>query len=175
MIPFALPLQAKLATAGISALLLIGTAVYLYSHGKDAGVTETKTEWALDTARREAAINELRLKYSRLQVESTQENTRISDDLIHAREQARADLDAAAVAHGKRLLVSQERGAVYQRLAEAGPTERTGLASHAAKLDRALEEGRSVVAELGITLGQREEELKLLGAQITSDRKLMGE
>lgn len=72
----------------------------------------------------------------------------------------------------ERLRQSEARSAMYKRKAEGTPSERDSLASHAAQLDRALEEGRSLEQEYRATLEQREREIKLLANQIIEDRKL---
>lgn len=46
------------------------------------------------------------------------------------------------------------------------------LASHAARLDRSLEEGRRMVAELSATLRQRDDQLRAVSKQLENDRSL---
>ena len=63
----------------------------------------------------------------------------------------------------------------YRLWSEASTSERDRLANHAAKLDASLAEGREVVAEFRVALGQCQRDLKALGEQITLDRELIGE
>ena len=60
----------------------------------------------------------------------------------------------------------QERAELYKRKAEGSEVERGSLASHAAELDRSLEEGRRVVKDLRTTVEQRDTELILLGTHL---------
>ncbi|UWJ04310.1 putative Rz/Rzl spanin protein [Escherichia phage vB_EcoS_Uz-1] len=67
---------------------------------------------------------------------------------------------------------SERRASVYKRQAEAGTLECRSLASHAARLDNSLEEGRRLVEELRATVRLRDNQLIELGKQIQADRKL---
>lgn len=87
-------------------------------------------------------------------------------------EKALADL---SVERSLRLRLSAQRSAEYERLAAAGSSERGDLARHTAQLDRSLEEGRGLVAELAATVGQRDAQLRMVGAQLLNDRKLLEE
>lgn len=186
MLPFAIPAIATMSPGTVKLLRNLGVGLlvlvvlgllgaFVYSKGEHAGEQKIQAAWDLDTKARDTAITNLRLEYAGKLALANSEKDRISNDLVKTRESSAAAIAALGRVHGQRLLRSTERASVYQRLSEAGPTERSGLASHAAELDRSLEEGRSLVAELGITLGQREQEIRLLGQQITSDRKVMGE
>lgn len=86
-----------------------------------------------------------------------------------AYEKTIADIQLASA---ERVRQSEARAEVYRRKAEGSPSERDSLASYAAQLDRALEEGRSLEQEYRATLEQRDRELILLGNQIQEDRKL---
>ena len=70
---------------------------------------------------------------------------------------------------------SDERATRYREWSEASASERDRLADHAAKLDASLAEGREVVAEFRVALGQCQRDLRALGEQITLDRELIGE
>lgn len=75
--------------------------------------------------------------------------------------------------YNKRLRVSEQRAKIFESMSKATAAEQSSLASHAAKLDRSLEEGRQLVSELGETVKLRDGQLILLGSQITSDRNLI--
>lgn len=74
-----------------------------------------------------------------------------------------------------RLRSSEARNGVYNQQANAGPVECQHLASHAARLDFSLEEGRGLVRELADTVRFRDEQIKALAVQITADRLLVEE
>lgn len=83
--------------------------------------------------------------------------------------QALADANRRFV---ERLRSSETRASRYERLSKASDSDRAYLASHAAELDRTLEEGRYVVYQLGESLKQCEREMKSVSDFIYSELKL---
>ena len=84
-------------------------------------------------------------------------------------------LAAVRTDFGNWMRVSEERAARYRSWAEAESGQQQRLADHAARLDAALEKGRSLVAEFKVSLGQCQRDLRILGEQIAIDRNLTGE
>lgn len=174
---FKLPFDLSLATflPGAALMLAVGGLGWaVYDRGYDSGESHVQTKW--DTAKLAQANEIIRLKgvIAQMEVIHHNETTRITDELFKANEAYTAAVVALNVRYVTRLLDSEKRAAIYQRMSEAGPAEQERLASHAAKLDRSLEEGRRLVEELRSTVEQRESQLKLLGEQLITDRKLMG-
>lgn len=155
--------------------VITGVGYAIYRHGYKTGSGDVLRKWDEDRARQEAAYAELLREYARAQADHQAETTRISDELAQIR-QAHADaLGRQRLAYEQRLRRSEGRAALYRDQAEAGAAGCRDLAGHAARLDRALEEGIGLVGELQETLGFRERQLRQLGEQIHADRKLLGE
>ena len=90
-----------------------------------------------------------------------------------ANENYQSSLDAISSQYSARLQQSEQRAKVYQRQAEGGATECRSLASHAARLDNSLEQGRQLVEELRATVRLRDGQIIELSNQIRADRKLL--
>lgn len=156
---------------GFSASLLVMSACFFF--GMNLGQNNINVRWQQEKLEHAKALNILTGKIQAKEFAHRQESVQVAEELRKTEgnyEKAVADL---RVERRERLQLSAERSAAYKRLAEAGPAGSGDLASHAAKLDGALEEGRSLVGELQAALGQREDQLRLLGAQIVNDRKIL--
>ena len=70
---------------------------------------------------------------------------------------------------------SEDRAARYRGWAEGQSDQREHLANYTAQLDASLAEGRELVAEFRVALGQCQRDLRALGEQIVIDRGLIGE
>lgn len=165
-------MRAKLIILLLLGTLLVGLSTGSYLLGSKKGEYRTQLKWNQAIKDHDEAIAKLQGEYNALESIHKTESTRISDELTITKKAYTTELDSLRTQYDKRLLGSSERAGYYQRQAESGSLECRGLASHAAKLDGSLEEGRQVVGELKATLGQRESELRLLGTQILTDRKL---
>ena len=164
----------SLKTLGYS-LIITGICLFLfgiYSAGKSAGMEAVQKKWdeqvKLDKERIATLKEEIRSQEHEHQIETT----RITDELAEAKQKHTEELAAQQRYFDSRLLNSDKRANYYQRQAQGSAAERNDLASHAAQLDRSLEEGRQLVRELGETLRLREQELISLGQQIKADRNL---
>lgn len=158
-------------------ILLVAAAVIAvpYHMGKNAERLELTSAQAKIDKERAEKISELTQENLKLTQENQATTTRISNELAakekeHAEALAalRSDLDG-------RLQLATTRQGIYQRQAQGSSAERDRLASHAAELDRTLEQGRSLVRELRETVGQRDATIRLLSEQITADRLLFNE
>lgn len=160
----------KLSLA-FSALVLAMSACFF--SGVTQGENNINARWQkekLATAEQLVALQgEIKLR----EFGHRQETARISDQLRKSEDRHEKVSAALAAEHALRLRLSTERAAGYARIAQSGSAECRSLASHAAELDRALEEGRGLVGELQEALGHRDAQLRLLGAQITNDRSLL--
>lgn len=164
----------SLKTLGYSLIIAVICLVLfcIYSVGKSAGMGAVQKKWdeqvKLDKERIATLKEEIRSQEHEHQIETT----RITDELAQAKQKHTEELAAQQRYFDSRLLNSDKRANYYQRQAQGSAAERNDLASHAAQLDRSLEEGRQLVRELGETLRLREQELISLGQQILADRKL---
>ena len=148
---------------------------WAYNKGFESGEANIQKKWDKAKESDKKAYESLQIKYNALEITHRAETTRITHELAEADKKHKVDLANQRSVYERRLLSSSNRSSVYQRQAESGETECRSLASHAARLDRSLEEGRSLVRELGATLGLRDQQIIMLGNQIKSDRKLLEE
>lgn len=158
-----------LGVVAATALTLWGT----YSLGSSSGEAHVQQQWDAQKAKDLLAIQKVRDELSQAESQHRLQVTSLEGELRNAKTRYRMELDRLSGEFTVRLRNSDTRASIYQRQAEGGAVERNRLASHAAKLDRSLEEGRRLVAELRATIGLRDEQLKSLAAQIRADRELM--
>ena len=159
------------ALASALVLAVSGSYYVIYQHGKDV----VRAEWEEDTAKRNKAMQDLQDRYDLLSLDhkaKSETYARSLEEQKNAYETRLAELSADT---DRRLRLSETRASVYQRQAEGGEVERRDLASHAAQLDRSLEEGIQVVGELQSLVGLRDQQLIILGQQIRADRTLLEE
>ena len=156
----------------IGSVVLVGAVTGVYFMGKNAG--ENKVELAWTQEKKKLADEVIRLKDVIRDKQATHqdETDRVNKELRDAKTKYEKSLSDIRLASAERLRKSETRADVYKRMSEGAESERGHLASHAAKLDRSLEEGRLLVGELQATLRQRDKELISLGSQIKNDRKL---
>lgn len=164
-------MKGEIAAAGLSLLVLAGASGLGFYSGKkvtDASWTIRWSESEVIANKRIAEIQEQershKAKVAALEAQLAQVETEY--------EKALADL---AADYARRVQSSEARASTYRGWAEAGTSERERLADHAARLDAALTEGRELVKEFRISLGQCQRDLKALGQQINMDRSLIGE
>lgn len=156
-------------------VLVVGIAGWsLYSLGSSNGEAKVYAKWESQKLKDAEYIAELRETISELEWNHRQETTRISYELSQANEAHARSVAALDAEYALRLSDSEKRAEIYQRMSDSGSTQSANLASYAAQLDRSLEEGRRLVKEFRATLEQRDQQLRLLGQQILSDRQLTG-
>jgi hypothetical protein len=144
-----------------------------YLSGITVGKNAITVKWQDEKLVTAAAISKLQGEIKQKEFGHRQETALISDQLRKTEERYEKATHDLSVEHAQRLRLSAERANVYASLGEGGSAQCRSLAGYAAQFDGSLEEGRSLVGELKAALGRREAQLRLLGAQITNDRKLM--
>lgn len=160
--------------AGVIAVgLLAGSLFWAYEKGNSHGQDEVTKEWNQEKNLQQTAMNALKDNYAVLEAANRQKTTELTHDLAEAEKNHALAMAGAQSDFDKRLLQSQKRADLYKRQTETGTSECRAIASHAAELDRSLEEGRSVVAELSATLRLRDSQLTALGAKLLADRQLI--
>ena len=157
----------------ILATLVIGSLIWWVSHTSYvAGQRDIQEQWDAERATYKKAMDTLRDQYAALEAKARIDNQRNSDELAEKEKAYAVALVELQREYDGRLLQSDKRASYYQRLAKGGAVEQTNLASHAARLDRSLEEGRRMVAELSATLRQRDDQLRAVSKQLENDRSL---
>lgn len=147
-------------------LLLYGIGVSIYSTGKQAGIDQVTKDWNQEKLDYQNEILRLKTVYAGLEKDFEDRANKTNKDLRNAQASYEKSLANNASEHAARLRNHQERADLYERKAQGSEVERRGLASHAAELDRSLEEGRRVVKDLRTTVEQRDTEIKLLGTHL---------
>ena len=157
----------------ILATLVIGSLIWWVSHTSYvAGQRDIQEQWDAEKATYKKAMDTLRDQYATLEAKARIDNQRNSDELAEKEKSHAVALVELRREYDGRLLQSDKRASYYQRLAKGGAVEQANLASHAARLDRSLEEGRRMVAELSATLRQRDDQLRAVSKQLENDRSL---
>ena len=157
----------------ILATLVIGSLIWWVSHTSYvAGQRDIQEQWDAERATYKKAMDTLRDQYATLEAKARIDNQKNSDELAEKEKAYAVALVELQREYDGRLLKSNKRASYYQRLAKGGAVEQTNLASHAARLDRSLEKGRRMVAELSATLRQRDDQLRAVSKQLENDRSL---
>lgn len=172
--------QNKLVEA-LPTIILVGVVTLACAWGytkiKQSGFREgaasVQVKWDRDRKEYEEALTIVKDHYAKAEEVHRTENRRISNELSQVESMHKVELANAVADLQRRLLTSTSRSKIYQRQAEGGTLECRSLASHASRLDTALEEGRALEQEYRSTLGLRDRQVKLLSDQILNDRELM--
>lgn len=157
-------------------VLLAATALILFgafSLGSSSGSNKVQLAWDTENQQRDKATSDLKEKNARLETENQLLTQSIATEALKNEEQFQAAIAAVHAQYADRLRLATTRAGIYRQQAEGNSIERERLASHAAELDRSLEEGRYLVRELGETVKQRDRTIELLSRQIQADRKLL--
>lgn len=163
----------RLGLPVLAGMLLVGSCFLLVKLGEKQGRADVQMEWAESAAKHKAAMATLQGKYNALAEQHTLRLKELSDELTLSNARHKNELSQYRSDYAERLRLASNRASVYQRQAQGSTIERDNLAEHAARLDRSLEEGRSLVRELRATLGQREVTIRSLGGIILIDRTLL--
>lgn len=153
--------------------LLLGSYALVGKIGHTQGMADVQAKW--DKVNKDTAdeVGRLQRVVATKEAEHNILSQRNSDELARTQEEHAKAMAAVLADYSQRLLLSTSRATVYERLSKGTATERDRLVQHTYELDRTLEEGRSLVRELGQTLGQCEVTVGVLGTQILLDRNLL--
>lgn len=151
-------------------VVVLGTTIYFW--GNSNGQSTVQKKWDDQKVEDLKATQKLQDKYNALQRNHSYEVGLLTSRLQTAESNYASELARVSSDYDSRMQQSERRASVYQRQAEAGAFECRSLASHAARLDNSLEEGRRLVEELRATVRLRDNQLIELGKQIQADRKL---
>ena len=157
----------------ILATLVIGSLIWWVSHTSYVvGQRDIQEQWDAERATYKKAMDTLKDQYATLESKVRIDNQRNSDELAEKELSHAVILARLNSEYAGRMQLAEQRASRYQRQAQGGAVEQTNLASHAARLDRSLEEGRRMVAELSATLRQRDDQLRAVSKQLENDRSI---
>ena len=148
------------------------TGYMIWDAGFDSGSQSVQAKWDADKEAQRKAMDALQDKYANLEAQNRVQNQRNSDELAEKETAHAAALARLNAEYAGRMQLSEQRAGRYQRQAQGGAVEQANLARHAAELDRAVEGGRRLVAELAATLRQRDDQLRAVSQQLINDRNL---
>jgi len=168
-----IPNQSTLTKFALSSLALVLVMSACVITGVKQGENNINALWQKEKRERADALLVLNGKIKQQESVHRQETTRIDEQLRKTEDRYEEATSALAAERTQRLRLSDQRAAAYAAQAQAGSDQCRSVASHAAELDRSLEEGRGLVGELKEALGRRDDQLRLLGAQINNDRSLL--
>ena len=164
---------AKRAGPWIALVLSMALTGYMiWDAGFDSGSQSVQAKWDADKEAQRKAVDALQGKYANLEAQNRVQNQRNSDELAEKETAHAAALARLNAEYAGRMQLSEQRAGRYQRQAQGGAVEQANLARHAAELDRAVEEGRRLVAELATTIRQRDDQLRAVSQQLINDRNL---
>lgn len=166
-------MKSKILLGLLACFLFAAYSTAVYSLGSAKATATVTAAWKKENARRDIKTAQLEEVNKALQAQHEKDSSFITTELKTYEAQYKISLATATADYNKRLQQHQTRAGVYRELAEGSTAERERLASHAAELDRSLEEGRRVVQELRETVGLRDNQLRQLGKQIMADRALL--
>lgn len=161
-----------LISKGWPYLLVVVLGATIYFWGNSNGQSTVQKKWDDQKIEDQKATQKLQDKYNALQRNHSYEVGLLTSRLQTAESNYASELARVSSDYDSRMQQSERRASVYKRQAEAGAFECRSLASHAARLDNSLEEGRRLVEELRATVRLRDSQLIELGKQIQADRKL---
>lgn len=155
----------------LSATVLGGVSTWAYRKG--VGVTQQA--WDRERATLLAAAMEVEQDNRAKERAHNLETAALEARLREAEANYEEALAAVRTDYGNWLRQSEDRATRYRGWAEGESGQREHLANYAAQLDASLAEGRELVAEFRVALGQCQRDLRALGEQIAMDRNLIGE
>lgn len=153
--------------------LSFGSGWYFNDLRWEIYLNQVKKEHARYINEQKDKINETQKIYDALLLAHIETITQVSLDLKEKEKEYEASLDRISADASFRMQQHENRVRIYQRQAKAGSAEAERLASHAAELDRSINEGKTVAAELAATVRLRDQQLSLLGSQIKADRAVI--
>lgn len=161
-----------LAMAAVAVLIAAGSGVLGYGTGYSHGSDSVQQRWDNVTTQQARAETKQATTTRTKETGHANKITEAVDTYQATRAPAVADA-AVRIALAERLQRTAEgRAAQYRAMSQASDAERDHLASHAARLDASLADGRRVAEQLRATVVERDQQLHLLADVIRADRAL---
>ena len=162
-----------LISKGWSYLLMVALVATVYFWGSSHGQDKVQAKWDAQKVQDKKAYDKLKGEYDVLSRQHSYEVGMLTSRLQTAQSNYASELARISSNYDSRMQQSERRAKVYERQAGGNSLGCRNLASHAAKLDASLEQGRQLVEELRATVRLRDSQLIELGNQIRADRKLL--
>ena len=159
------------AVTGVFIGISVCAASYLL--GEFSGKNQVYLEWTQEKLELERKVKETQSRLNVAERTHLTETTRLQNEISQTNEVHQAELNRLKSDFDLRMQLSENRATVYRNQAKRGAAECGNLANHAAELDRTLEEGRNVVAELKEVVGLRDRQIIILSDQIKADRQIL--
>jgi hypothetical protein len=160
--------------AAAAVLIAAGAALPAYRTGHQNGAATVQQRWDSENTQQAQAKTDQLTNTRSKEAGHASQITQAIDDFQGARAPA-ADDSAVRVADAQRLQrASESRALRFLAMSKASDAERDRLASHAARLDASLAEGRVVAEQLRATVVERDAQVRLLADIIRADRTLFG-
>lgn len=164
----------KITLAAVAVLIAAALGAIVYGIGRNDGAASVQQQWDNDKTKQAQAVADQATTTRTKESTHADKITEAVDNYQAARTPAAADA-AERIARAERLQRTAEgRAAQYLAMSQAGNTERSRLASHAARLDASLADGRRVAEQLRATVVERDQQIRLLADVIRADRALAG-
>ena len=100
---------------------------------------------------------------------------KLDSDLKEAKKSHDKAINDLQRTHANRMRESEKRAEFYMQQAQGSTTEQYNLASHAARLDKSLSEGKTLARELRQTLEFRELQIRNLSEELINTREYLNE
>lgn len=162
-----------LISKGWPYLLMVALVATVYFWGSSNGQDKVQAKWDAQKLQDKKAYDKLKGEYDVLSRQHSYEVGALTARLQTAQSNYASELARISSNYDSRMQQSERRAEVYKRQASGSTLECRNLASHAARLDSSLEQGRQLVEELRATVRLRDSQLIELGNQIRADRKLL--
>lgn len=149
------------------------TVTLVYSAGVLHGMSNVQKEWDADVHAREVVTAAYKAENNLLKQQNSELVAKHTKDLKDAKQQYQNNIKQLESEFTRRMQLHENRAQLYREQAQGGEVERGTLANNAARFDRALEEGITVVDELSELVKLRDKQIIVLGEQIRADRKVL--
>ncbi len=155
----------SLICLGVGSFLIWYFSYFTYELGYKAGSDNVTNQYESQIKQYKARVKQQELLYAK-------ENAKLKDEVILVKRDYESKLAVLNHSFSNQLQKSNRRAEYYRRQA-SNSTKCRSLATHTAKLDRAVTEGINVVEELSMLVKLRDNQLRQVGKQIKQERQLI--
>lgn len=147
-------------------ILLLSSFIYIaYNFAFTIGYDSCNKEFVAYKHEQLQKVLELETKFHEQEEKYQAETQALVQQVSESKEDFNNRLNAIERSYADRLQQSEQRASLYSKMSSNPSNSKSNLAAHTAKLDKALVEGRQLVAELRATIELRDEQLRQCGEQ----------